>query len=120
MFHILALITLGAWLTFVGVTIVAHAFGLIEWGKMKIEDGFDFANPQVVHAWFAVITILIILITMVLAHVVWYIWLPMIIVWGFSHISLTDVRVPDPWSKILKWVVNIAEFAYLVFLAFGI
>lgn len=122
MFHALALGTLSLFLIFMGTTWFATWRGVIRASKIAWSERDFVPKTQLVHSWFAVGLLVLVLITIVAAPVPWFVWIIMVANYVVQHISF---RIDFPPRirrvlRVLKWVSLAAEFLYLVYLAFGV
>lgn len=121
MFHALALVTLSLFLIFTGTTFIGMWRGVIRKETVAWDEMGFVPKAQLIHSWFAIGLLILILATLVAAPVPWYIWIVMLANFLGQHVSLRiDIPISPKVLKALKWVSLVAEALYLVYLAFGV
>jgi hypothetical protein len=120
MFHILAITTLAMFLIFAVATFITQRTGLTRAQLVDWDDRPNAPKTQLIHSYFAMVLLVLLLITFLFAPVGWLIWLTMLANYGMNHLVLRPkIQIPPMWSAALGWTSFVAETLYLFYLAFG-
>ena len=121
MFHILAVTTFAIFLIFAITTFVTQRRGLTRPQLVDWNDRPNVPKTQLIHSYFALVLLILLLTTFLFAPVGKIIWVIMLVNYGMSHLVLRPkIQVSPRWKAILSWTSFIAETLYLTYLSFGV
>lgn len=121
MYHTLAVTTLGIYLVFIVQTFMGLKRDLIRSQLVNWYDQESVPKTQLVHSYFALVLLVLLLVTFLFAPTGRVIWIVMIINYCMSHLKFRPkIELSDRNIAILRWTSGITETLYLIFLAFGI